>query len=133
MALHAFALQEALYSRLNGDSTLGSLVTGVYDAVPDDTVLPAVVIGEGTTVDDGTKTLDARDYIFTIDAWSVYSGFKELKNIMKQVYSLLHEYSLSVSGANLIDLRCEFTTQVIEGDGVMRHGIMRFRAFITDT
>ena len=38
MALHAFALQEALYSRLNGDGTLGSLVTGVYDAVPEDTV-----------------------------------------------------------------------------------------------
>lgn len=132
MALHAFSLQEALYSRLNGDSALGDLVTGVFDAVPEDTVLPCVVIGEGTSVDDGSKTLDARDYIFTVDVWSAYSGMKEIKNIMKQVYALLHEFSLSVSGANLIDLRCEFTTQVIEGDGVTRHGIMRFRAFITD-
>ena len=29
MAYHGFAIQEALYSRLNGDSTLGGLVTGV--------------------------------------------------------------------------------------------------------
>lgn len=132
MAFHSFALQEALYTRLDDDSTLGALITGVYDSVPDDTTLPIVVIGEGTTIDSGTKTLDARDYVFTVDVWSSYRGFKQAKNIMKQVYSLLHEYSLGVSGANLIDCRCEFTTQVIEGDGVTRHGIMRFRAFITD-
>ena len=132
MALHAFALQTALYSRLNGDSALGDLVTGVFDAVPEDTVLPSVVIGEGTTVDNATKTLDIRDYIFTVDVWSAYQGMKQIKDIMSRVYLLLHEYSLSVSGANLIDLRCEFTTQVIDGDGVTRHGIMRFRAFITD-
>ena len=83
MALHAFSLQEALYSRLNGDSALGDLVTGVFDAVPEDTVLPCVVIGEGTSVDDGSKTLDARDYIFTVDVWSAYSGMKEIKNILK--------------------------------------------------
>ena len=41
----------------------------MYDAVPEDTVLPAVVIGTGTTTDDGTKTLDARDYVFNIDVW----------------------------------------------------------------
>tara|TARA_Y100001963_G_C6759998_1_gene438978 strand:+ start:684 stop:1085 length:402 start_codon:yes stop_codon:yes gene_type:complete len=133
MALHAFALQEALYSRLNGDSTLGGLITGVFDGVPDDSTLPIVVLGEGTSTDDGSKTLDARDYVFNIDVWSAYRGMKQTKNIMKQIYALLHEFSLSVSGANLIDLRCEFTTQVLEGDGVTRHGIMRFRAFITDT
>jgi hypothetical protein len=52
---------------------------------------------------------------------------------MQRVYTLLHQYSLDVSGADLIDLRCEFTTQVLESDGTIRHGIMRFRAFITDT
>jgi|TARA_B110000240_G_C13363527_1_gene395033 hypothetical protein len=133
MALHSFPLQEALYARLNGDSTLGNLVTGVYDAVPEDTVLPSVVIGEGTTVDNATKTLDMRDYVFQVDIWSSYQGMKESKNIMQRVYTLLHQYSLDVSGADLIDLRCEFTTQVLESDGTIRHGIMRFRAFITDT
>jgi hypothetical protein len=132
MSLDAFPLQEALYSRLNGDSTLGNLIEGVFDSVPDDNTLPIVVIGEGTTTDNATKTLDARDYVFTIDVWSSYRGMKETKNIMQRVYTLLHDTALSVSGANVITLRCEFTTQVIEGDGVIRHGIMRFRAFITD-
>ena len=133
MALHGFALQEALYSRLNGDGALGALITGVYDAVPDDTTLPIVVIGPTTTSDDGSKTLDGRDYIFNVDVWSDYRGMKETKNIAARVYALLHEFDLSVSGANLIDLRCEFSSEVLENDGVTRHGVMRFRAFITDS
>ena len=132
MSYHGFALQEALYSRLNGDSTLGNLVSGVYDAVPDDTAMPICVIGPSTSTDDATKTLDARDYIFNVDVWSDYRGMKETKNIVKQVYSLLHEYALSVSGASLVILRCEFTTEVLEDNGVTRHGVMRFRAFVTD-
>ena len=133
MALHSFPLQEAIFSRLNGDSTLGDLITGVFDGVPDDTALPIVVIGSSTTSDDGSKTLDARDYIFNVDVFSDYRGMKETKNILQRVYTLLHEVDVSVSGANLIDLRCEFSSEVLENDGVTRHGVMRFRAFITDS
>tara|TARA_R110000824_G_scaffold97450_1_gene232928 strand:- start:598 stop:999 length:402 start_codon:yes stop_codon:yes gene_type:complete len=133
MAYHGFAIQEALYSRLNGDSTLGNLVTGVYDAVPDDSTLPIVVMGVGSSVDDASKTLDAREYTINIDVWSDYRGLKETKNIIKQVYSLLHEYALSVSGASLVDLRCEFTSELLENNGITRHGVMRFRAFVTDS
>tara|TARA_Y100001973_G_C5099410_1_gene281836 strand:+ start:381 stop:782 length:402 start_codon:yes stop_codon:yes gene_type:complete len=133
MALHSFPLQEAIFSRLNGDSTLGDLITGVFDGVPDDTALPIVVIGPSTTSDDGSKTLDARDYIFNVDVFSDYRGMKETKNILQRVYTLLHEVDVSVSGANLIDLRCEFSSEVLENDGVTRHGVMRFRAFITDS
>jgi hypothetical protein len=133
MAYHGFAIQEAVYSRLNGDSTLGSLVTDVYDAVPDDVALPICVIGPSTSTDDATKSLDARSYIFNVDVWSKYRGMKETKNIIKQVYSLLHEFALSVSGASLVTLRCEFTTEILEDNGVTRHGVMRFRAFVTDT
>ena len=133
MAYHGFALQEALYSRLNDDSTLGALVTGVVDAVPDDTALPIAVIGPSTSTDDATKTLDARDYVFNVDVWSNYRGMKETKNIVKQVYSLLHDYALTVSGASMVNLRCEFTTELLEDNGVTRHGVMRFRAFITDS
>ena len=133
MAYHGFAIQEAVYSRLNGDSTLGGLVTGVYDAVPDDTSLPIAVIGPSTSSDNATKTLDARDYVFNVDVWSAYRGMKQTKNIIKQVYSLLHEYALSVSGAALVNLRCEFTTEIMEDNGVTRHGVMRFRAFVTDS
>ena len=132
MSLHSFALQERIYSTLNGDSTLGALITGIFDGVPDGQTLPIVVIGEQTSNDNGSKTLDGRDYIFNVDVFSDYRGMKEIKNIQKEIYRLLHESSLSVSGASFVDCRCEFTTDILEDDGITRHGVMRFRAFVMD-
>ena len=133
MSLHGFALQERIYSTLNGDSTLGALIQGVFDSVPDGQSLPVVTIGTQSTSDNGTKTLDARDYIFNVDVYSDYRGMKEIKNIQKEIYRLLHESSLSVSGASFVDCRCEFTTDILEDDGITRHGVMRFRAFVMDS
>ena len=132
MSLHGFALQESIYSTLNGDSTLGALIQGVFDSVPDGQSLPVVTIGTQSTIDNGTKTLDARDYIFNVDVYSDYRGMKEIKNIQKEIYRLLHESSLSVSGASFVNCRCEFTTDILEDDGVTRHGVMRFRTYVTD-
>ena len=132
MALHSFALQERVYSTLNGDGTLGGLINGVFDSVPDGQTLPVVIIGEQSTSDNGSKTLDGRDYIFNVDVYSDYRGMKEIKNIQKEIYRLLHESSLSVSGASFVDCRCEFTTDILEDDGITRHGVMRFRAFVMD-
>ena len=133
MSLHSFALQERIYSTLNGDSSLGALITGIFDGVPDGQTLPIVVIGEQTSNDNGSKTLDGRDYIFNVDVFSDYRGMKEIKNIQKEIYRLLHESSLSVSGASFVDCRCEFTTDILEDDGITRHGVMRFRAFVMDS
>ena len=109
MSLHSFALQERIYSTLNGDSTLGGLVTGVFDSVPDGTSLPVVVIGPQTTSDNGSKTLDGRDYVFNIDVFSDYRGMKEIKNIQKEIYRLLHESSTIVTGKhNLCHLKFYF-------------------------
>ncbi len=132
MALHSFALQERIYSTLNGDSTLGGLVNGIFDSVPEGQTLPVVIIGAQSTSDNGSKNLDGRDYIFNVDVYSDYRGMKEIKNIQKEIYRLLHESSLSVSGASFVDCRCEFTTDILEDDGITRHGVMRFRAFVMD-
>ena len=132
MAYHGFALQEAIYSALNV-SSLNNLVTGVFDTVPDDTTLPVVIIGSQTTNDGATKDLDGRDYIFNVDIYSNYRGMKETKTIEKEVYSLLHNQSISVSGASLVNCRCEFTTEIQEDDGITRHAVMRFRAFVMDS
>ena len=132
MALHSFALQERIYSTLNADSTLGGLVNGIFDSLPEGQTLPVVIIGAQSTSDNGSKNLDGRDYIFNVDVYSDYRGMKEIKNIQKEIYRLLHESSLSVSGASFVDCRCEFTTDILEDDGITRHGVMRFRAFVMD-
>ena len=136
MALHSFELQKTVFTALNGRSITneqGASISGVFDDVPAGTAYPYIRIGEETVVDNATKTLDSNEHTITIHCWSQYAGMKEIKLLMQQVYTILHDSSLSVSGANLINLRHEFETTLLEGDGITRHGVMRFRAVLFDT
>ena len=106
MTIKQFALQEALYTRLNNDSTLTStLGSSVYDEVPEGSSFPYVVLGETTAIEYDTKDVDGSDSTIMFHIWSQYRGAKETKNIMDRLHDLLHDYSLSVTGANLINLR----------------------------
>jgi hypothetical protein len=49
---------------------------------------------------------------------------------MSVVYDILHESSLSVSGADLINMRFEFSDIIKENDGITTHGVQRFRVFV---
>ena len=64
MSFHSFDLQTILYSTLNGDSTLDGIVGNnkIFDHVPQDTSYPYVVLGNITTNNRGTKTVDGNEY-----------------------------------------------------------------------
>ena len=134
MSIGQFALQSAIYTRLSSDST----ITTTYGATVVDEVLlgddyPFITLGEETTIDYGTKDVDGGETTINIHIWSRYKGAKETKNIMDRIHDLLHDYSLTVTGFNLINLRFEFSDIMIDPDGVTRHGVMRFRAVILGT
>ena len=86
---------------------------------------------EATNID--TKDKDAHEHTLTIHVWSQYRGRKEIKNIMSSVYTTLHNASITVSGASLVNIRHEFENTLTEADGITRHGVMRFRAVVFDS
>ena len=136
MALHSFALQQAIFSTLDGgtiNDADGNAITGVFDDVPENTAYPYVVIGEETATNIDTKDKDAHEHTLTIHVWSQYRGRKEIKNIMSSVYTLLHNASITVSGASLVNIRHEFENTLTEADGITRHGVRRFRAVVFDS
>ena len=58
MALHSFALQQAIFTALDGatiNDADGNAITGVFDDVPENTAYPYVVIGEETATNIDTK------------------------------------------------------------------------------
>jgi|TARA_R100000455_G_C6255632_1_gene111542 hypothetical protein len=134
MAVHSFELQKAIFSTLSGasltDVSAGSV--NVYDDVPEGAPYPYVVIGEETAINSGTKDKDAVEHTLTLHVWSRYRGRKEIKLLMEQVYTTLHDSDITVSGASLVNLRQEFQTTLMENDGITRHGVIRFRAVVFD-
>ena len=134
MSVGQFALQSAIYSRLNSDTTLTSTYgAGIYDEVLQNATYPYVTLGEETTIDYSTKDVYGGETTINIHIWSQYKGAKETKNIMDRIHDLLHDYNLTVTGFNLINLRFEFSDIMIDPDGKTRHGVMRFRAIILGT
>ena len=89
-------------------------------------------MGEETSANSGTKSLDAIEHTLTLHVWSQYRGRREIKEIMQSVYSLLHNTAITVTGASLVNIRQEFNNTLMENDGITRHGVMRFRAVVFD-
>ena len=137
MALHSFPLQQSIFSKITTgtltDVAGTSITDKVFDDVPEGTPYPYVVIGEETSQNVGTKDKDANEHTLTIHVWSQYRGRKEIKEIMSEIYTSLHNSDITLSGASLVNIRHEFEQTLLEADGITRHGVMRFRVVIFDS
>jgi len=136
MALHSWELQKTIYTTLANaglTSASGSAINGVFDDLPAGTNYPYVVIGDDTATNISAKDKDIHEHTLNIHIWSQYRGRRDIKEIMEQIYTALNDISYSVSGALGINLKHEFDTTIVEGDGITRHGIMRFRAVVSDS
>jgi hypothetical protein len=134
MADHSFELQKTIYAKLNTDSTIKTTYSAtVHDHVSSGTAFPYVVIGEETLIDDSSsKDIDFNEFTLTIHTFSRNRGRKEAKQIMARIYTLLHKASLTVTGANHINTRFEYSDVVREQDGLTYHGVQRFRTILHD-
>ncbi len=131
MSNFSVALQTTVYNALIGNNPLTTKLGGnnIYDFVPENTSFPYVKVGDQTMVDDGTKDKKGSDFTLIVHTFSRYRGSKEIKEIMSLIYDVLHESSLSVSGASN-NMRFEFSDIIKESDGLTTHGVQRFRVFV---
>lgn len=124
----SWELQKAVYAALDGDATLGALITGVFDHVPPDTAFPYVTVGEVTVADASTMGKDGQAHTITVHSWSRGRGRKEVKDIMAEVYRVLHKANLALTGHDLAGMMFEFASTLTDPDGLTYHGVQRFRA-----
>jgi hypothetical protein len=123
-ALVMQAVQQSLYSKLSGDALLMDDITGVHDTVPQRSALPYVVIGgiEQEALPAIGETLWRVGIV--IDVWSEPQGRKVIMGILSRLQALLHHASLSMSGADLREMRvdaayCELAEQATRMLGSM--------------
>ena len=122
-------LQKAIYQILAASLPLQSIVAGrIFDEVPQGEDYPYIVIG-----DDDLKPwdLDCKlgfEALITIHAFSRYKGRKEAKEIGAKIYDLLHNASIVTDNFKSAVCVLDMQTTMVEGDGVTRHLVVRFRA-----
>jgi hypothetical protein len=119
-------IQTAIYNQLVG------IGYPVFDNVPQDTGYPYIVIGDDTSVEWDTDDSIGSESTITIHAWSRYRGRKEVKEMLRAIYSALHRAEFSVEGGYLVECGAEFQETFLESDGLTRHGVIRFRLLVDE-
>lgn len=109
----------AIVAKLRADTTLSSLITGIFDDVPDGQAFPFIAIGGMSEVPFNTFGRYGRRTTITVNVLSQYKGFKEATGIYAQVNSILDGQVLTLSNHRLVSL--SFMSNEFLQDDTVRH------------
>lgn len=144
MTSHLIDLDAAIVAALKAHGGLTALVAAasVYGSVPSAAARPYVVVGDTTTIDASSRTIDAEEHTVTIHVWSrppsttsaaqATSSKRQCLLIMAQVRAALHEADLTLDAGVCVNIRCEFQETFRDPDDASHHGVVRFRAVTHD-
>lgn len=125
-------LQQGLYTRLN--TQVGSSFTGIYTDVPQaedseaDSAFPFITIGPFAASNDDTKDDNGAEVLAQVHIWSRSTSALVWRGLHDAVYDALQDYrSLSVTGANIVNVLFEDSDDIADPDGKTTHIVMRFR------
>jgi Protein of unknown function (DUF3168) len=130
MASAGWDLQKAVYAALAADSALTTLLGGayIYDAAPQETAFPYIVIDQMQVRDWSTGTEAGAEHMLTLHVWSRYAGKRQAYEIADATRAVLDGVLLSLDDHRLINLRHQFSELKRDEDGETHHGVLRFRA-----
>lgn len=130
----ADALQVGLYGLLSGDATLAALAD-VYDGVPEDVEPPYVVIGEMTSLPDGSHGGTGRQTSATLHTWTRAESHRPGNQIGARVVALLTHQPAAldahVTGHEVWRVAHEFAQTLVDPTPGIRHRVDRFRIWTT--
>lgn len=127
-------LQAAIYNALMDSQELQALLRGrVFDDVPQGEAFPYVVIGEEESRPWDLDCKSGSATLVTVHAFSRYQGSKEVKDIGAAIYDILHNCRMELDGFSAAVFAHEMQTTMLEGDGVTRHLVTRFRVLTLET
>lgn len=127
-ALKAYAPLVALLAEDPLDAT-----AAVYDHVPQDTAFPYLVVENPVGRDHDTDTTLGWDADLTIHAWSRFRGQEEVEALQRETDDALNRTEPTIVDARIVTLHRIEHREILDEDGLTRHGIHRFRAIIEET
>ncbi len=126
------AVQQALYTKLTGDSVLMDLVQGVYDAVPQNAVVPYIVIGDGQAEEMPQVQGAISECAMALHVWTGGGGRKTALAVLNRLHGLLHHGSLSFSGFTLLAMRGVRAETQVDADNDRIYGILELALTVRD-
>lgn len=131
MATALRPLQTAIFTNLSASADLMSLVSGVYDEVPEAAAFPYVSFGAFTEVRDDAHNRQGLDVTVVIHVWSRYPGNGEAADVFAAVDAALDRRPLAVSGWTDVSIWHETHEFVKDPDPDIRHVNAQYRVWLS--
>lgn len=125
-------VQRALYSKLTGDAVLMGMISGVYDTVPQGAVAPYLRIGEGISRELAADGVALSELVLDLEVWAETAGRKTVLLIMNRLFALLHLGTLTLTGFQLVTIRCEQAETAIADQATHVRGDVRVRITVME-
>lgn len=133
-------LVNAVFARLRATPALMSVVTGVYDRVPENqdgtpnVASPYISLGPVVISDASYDCMDGEEIALQIDAWSWGSGEAygraQVMTIAGLVRRALNNAELSLSQNALVTMTHEITRIMRDRDGTTNHAAIQFTGVV---
>jgi hypothetical protein len=133
---HDLELQGAIDAALKASAELKTLIGNpvrVYQDVPASPKFPYVTIGNSQTLDASNQCMTASEIFADVHVWSTASGLEEVKKIAAVIRATLHEAALTMAESRLFAVQFRDYLTLRDPDGVTKHIVLRFRAFVEAT
>lgn len=133
-------LQKALFTRLNADATLATLLGAVgriVDQVTEGTPYPYVRLGDHLSIPDNDHGGFGRNVTETLHVWTRKRGNATGQAIAARIVELLDHQTgamsdlLEADGHRCVSIRAEFDQALTDPDPEIRHHVLRFRVATT--
>lgn len=106
MTTAANALLKAIHQRLSANPELATIfgADGVRDRLLPRQQLPSIVFGEMESRDYSTDAAPGAEHLLVLEIWSDAEGRRQGQDIAALVHDLLHDASLELDSAVLVNL-----------------------------
>lgn len=124
--------QKTIYAILTGDSSLMTMVNGVFDHVPDNRNFPFITLQIKPWTDRGSETWEGLGATIQINVWYYHpgAGDLEVQKIQRRIDQLLHDKDICIDGWNIVAFRRTLIDIIVEPDNITLHGIQIFNLMI---
>ncbi len=136
MALPLSQIQTACVTRARADTGIQAAMTGasaptwnIFDNVQVNASFPYFYVGNLTAKLGTALTMqqNAHDVYVQFEIFSQYAGMKEVQGIVSAIDNAFNRLPLSLSGGfNNFYLLFDNFVEIVESDGITRHGSLRY-------
>lgn len=128
-AFLAAPLQQAIFNQLERDETLGGLLRGIHDAVPEGAELPYLMMGEASAEGAALKDVEATAVTVVLFVLSDEPSQMQAKELMAAVDDCVNRFCPHVPGARCgeMSLQSAAVVRQVSESGSRYRGRLTYR------